>query len=606
MADKNVEIRFDTQADTKGAKEAEKAIDAVADSAEKAGGELQLPEAQQGAKSLAQMETELRRLEKELRNVPVGGKAFTDLAGRIKIARKEMQDAEIVVRKLGGTIGRRGNAGLAIQEFARGAEDAQYGLRGIQNNIPGLVAALGGGPGLAGVISLVAVGGTLLWELMSKGAEKAKSPLDDYAKRMEDLDNILKEMNEEALANVVDSGKSAFDKLQKGFEARDFQARVAAGGDELEKIRIEGEARVAIARERFELLKIETDLARASGEEAVSLANQRRESMARILALEEGVTKQLREQELSVLRRKVAEAEAKVADTELPLVGAQSRVNGVQADFDEAQKAGKDARDLRIRIANQLGDQLVDLKAERASLREVFRKSSDLTKLNVKKQIDAVNEDIDFREKRISELSTAPKGEAEAIKRGEELAKQLAAANEDLKRFTDAQESASSALRDATLALTEASNKQAAQVETESALKQTKQSEVEFRQREESEQKLREAGQQAGQDIASQLEQIIASIGDAASNPNVQGAVARAREILKDGLQSGEDAELTALANTIVSQSRGNGEAQRAAFQSFQTTLQTQNSILQGIITTQQQIQSDTNKLKQQQGRINY
>ena len=56
------------------------------------------------------------------------------------------------------------DGGRAIMEFSRATEDAQYGLAGVLNNLPGLVAALGGGAGLAGVISLVSVGAYQLYK----------------------------------------------------------------------------------------------------------------------------------------------------------------------------------------------------------------------------------------------------------------------------------------------------------------------------------------------------------------------------------------------------------------------------------------------------------
>lgn len=60
--------------------------------------------------------------------------------------------------------GRGGNAGLALLEFSRLTEDAQYGVAGVLNNIPTLVMLLGGGGGVAGAISLVAVGANLLYK----------------------------------------------------------------------------------------------------------------------------------------------------------------------------------------------------------------------------------------------------------------------------------------------------------------------------------------------------------------------------------------------------------------------------------------------------------
>jgi len=59
----------------------------------------------------------------------------------------------------GGQINKAGGlSGQGIMQLAYAADDLQYGLRGIVNNIPGLLQSLGLGAGLAGVVSILAVG----------------------------------------------------------------------------------------------------------------------------------------------------------------------------------------------------------------------------------------------------------------------------------------------------------------------------------------------------------------------------------------------------------------------------------------------------------------
>jgi hypothetical protein len=64
--------------------------------------------------------------------------------------------------------------GMGILELSRGIEDAQYGLRGVLNNIPGTIMAFGGGAGLAGVVSLAAVGVAVLGKRLYDLATNAK------------------------------------------------------------------------------------------------------------------------------------------------------------------------------------------------------------------------------------------------------------------------------------------------------------------------------------------------------------------------------------------------------------------------------------------------
>jgi hypothetical protein len=55
-------------------------------------------------------------------------------------------------------------AGQAMLVWAQGIEDAQYGLRGITNNIPLMITSLGGPAGLAAVLSITAVAAGILGE----------------------------------------------------------------------------------------------------------------------------------------------------------------------------------------------------------------------------------------------------------------------------------------------------------------------------------------------------------------------------------------------------------------------------------------------------------
>lgn len=118
-------------------------------------------------------------------------KIVMDVLGTEKVeqAKKVIEDEQAAIRKLGAdlkatsiTQEQFGAASLAsaarikqatadiaagskagfnpqsLLEFSRAAEDAQYGIAGVVNNIPGLVASLGGGAGVVGAASLAAIG----------------------------------------------------------------------------------------------------------------------------------------------------------------------------------------------------------------------------------------------------------------------------------------------------------------------------------------------------------------------------------------------------------------------------------------------------------------
>ena len=85
---------------------------------------------------------------------------------------------------------------LAMLSFSQAVEDAQYGIRGVLNNIPSLVMQLGGGAGLAGVISLSAVGLSTLFTQLTKTEEK----VEETEEEVDELTEYFKDLNQEVAA----------------------------------------------------------------------------------------------------------------------------------------------------------------------------------------------------------------------------------------------------------------------------------------------------------------------------------------------------------------------------------------------------------------------
>lgn len=96
--------------------------------------------------------------------------AYYDLGAAVERTRKpleKMPEANNQVR-----VSSR-NTSMALLELSRGFEDAQYGIRGVLNNIPSLVLSLGGTAGLAGAISIGAVALSQIIPLFTSAGEKA-------------------------------------------------------------------------------------------------------------------------------------------------------------------------------------------------------------------------------------------------------------------------------------------------------------------------------------------------------------------------------------------------------------------------------------------------
>lgn len=60
------------------------------------------------------------------------------------------------------------NGALGFLAFSQAVEDAQYGIKGVLNNIPQMVLGFGGGAGIAGVLSLAAVAAYGAWQAFQR------------------------------------------------------------------------------------------------------------------------------------------------------------------------------------------------------------------------------------------------------------------------------------------------------------------------------------------------------------------------------------------------------------------------------------------------------
>lgn len=79
------------------------------------------------------------------------------------------------------------NGSLGLLAISQAAEDAQYGLKGVLNNIPQAVLGLGGSAGLAGALSLAAVGAYTAWNAFNRISES--DAMEKWAKDSADATN---------------------------------------------------------------------------------------------------------------------------------------------------------------------------------------------------------------------------------------------------------------------------------------------------------------------------------------------------------------------------------------------------------------------------------
>jgi len=102
------------------------------------------------------------------------------------------------------------NTSMALLELSRGFEDAQYGIRGVLNNIPSLVLSLGGTAGLAGGISIAAVALSQLAPLFTTTAESA----DEAAAKVKELTTRMGEAEGRRFDQVAESLDAARERAK--------------------------------------------------------------------------------------------------------------------------------------------------------------------------------------------------------------------------------------------------------------------------------------------------------------------------------------------------------------------------------------------------------
>lgn len=155
------------------------------------------------AASYEELEAELASYIAKLEEARKAGNnvAQADALRNIQELEKRLRSASAGSQKATRSIKNMGQGVLQATYFF---DDLQYGIRGIMNNIPGLVMGFGGGAGLAGAMSLAVLAGAKLYEWMGKTEDKSA----DLAKKM-------KEQSKEIAESYRESLRASYQALQE-------------------------------------------------------------------------------------------------------------------------------------------------------------------------------------------------------------------------------------------------------------------------------------------------------------------------------------------------------------------------------------------------------
>jgi hypothetical protein len=216
MADQNLNIGIKVTSDTAGAKQATAAIDGV----DKAVADLAKTEKEATNINGMYLDSLGRIHDESGKFVKVSAEERAGLKERIKIQQQDTvttTGAVAAKKELGKS---SSNSAMGILALSNAFQDAQYGMAGMINNIPGIVAGMGLGMGVAGAAQAAAVG----IQILSKSFNSAEDPIKKAAL---ELRNANAEINftAESMDRSVEATKKAT-AAQK--DLADELARVAA------------------------------------------------------------------------------------------------------------------------------------------------------------------------------------------------------------------------------------------------------------------------------------------------------------------------------------------------------------------------------------------
>lgn len=250
-------------------------------------------------------QAKIRELENLTEKVRVNEFAYYDLNAEMNRTGKASETFTAGVTQVGKSTR---NSSQALLLFSQGFEDAAYGIRGVLNNIPGLVIALGGTPGLAGAISIAAVSLSAILPLFTETAEKAA----DMSDKINEIATNAGELETERfdqLADGIDNAAEAAAALKQNFtETEAASASLAAAG-------LEDSAKIATAQRNISELLGKQVNAYKELEAAANRAEEKRKLAAQQQIAAEQVKLELARQAVTESGDIVGQKKA-LADTE--------------------------------------------------------------------------------------------------------------------------------------------------------------------------------------------------------------------------------------------------------------------------------------------------
>lgn len=224
----------------------------------------------------------------------------------------------------------------ALLLFSQGLEDAQYGIRGVLNNIPGLVLSLGGTAGLAGAISIAAVGLSQLEGLFTTTSKKAED-MTETIKEIATNAGTLETERFERLADGIDNAAEAAAALRQNFE------ETQTASDNLATAGVEGAEKLAKVQQNIAILLGQQVDAYAELEAAADRAEEKRKLAASQAIAAEERKIALAQEQLTLAADRVSQLESLANTEQANLVAIRGELSAAQTERDALKKQARGA-----------------------------------------------------------------------------------------------------------------------------------------------------------------------------------------------------------------------------------------------------------------------
>jgi hypothetical protein len=501
------------------------ALDEVTEAAAEVAAELGKPpgrgikdipkDAKPAVGSIRALEAEVERLQRELGGLRVGSAEFIVLADRAKVAKVALAAAEVEARRLGGTLRRRGDTNAAILEASRGLEDLQYGVRGVLNNIPGLVMALGGTGGLAGVLSMVAVGGSVLYTVLSKGSKASEKETGELVDRFKDLLKVYKDFQDAGKEGREQSAKDQAAALKAAISGNADQFKLSVDATGLDAAREKAAAELKLAEDKLALSRVDSALVTATGETAVRLAKDRALIIQQIYKDELAITEIQRASAISKATAKVVETFSTAGDTDRNATGIKSEYDALQTTVNALRADSDSLFQERLKLVNELAatrDKLESIVADKGLLGGVNQDGPQRLLLAAK--VAEIEKKLASEDSKIQDK----------VAQGDTAENLLTDLKPDLEQATEAQNAAAKAQQDAAAALVNLRGMQAIERQSERDLRGVSEAQRGDQELDKSKGQtvaqlgglLETVGDQGGKDLAPFVAEVSAMIADKA------------------------------------------------------------------------------------------